>query len=447
MRSGMGRMVGGLVLTLWCVTLWQPPGSVAQRAAVFAQVGARTAFERSQALDLADYCHGTDMEDDTSCMAQWLAAAHEQGQHLYASAGTYYYARAQAIFPGFHLQCASSTHVTFTALNNASNLFVLTADSGVTAPEPWQDVSIENCGFDLNGSTANFAGVIALKGDTAPVQYVTVRGNRIFDSTMPGHMYTHHERQRQYIAILYAEDVLIEHNTLSEGGRIKAGRPGRRIVIRHNSLHNINDNAITVVDRGGRLSSDFLIEGNRITNPLGSGIFFGTDGQKAGTAATRLYDVTVRNNTITGYFQTACIMGVLPNNVARIYLLNNTCHKTDPPSSKFVVGIGLNRNNTAVRPVRDLTIHNNRIGSDVPDAYGNTAGIMITDRFENLCLLENTITNQRLALRLRRDITGLLLGNDLTQGRVSAGTNVDLSDTGACWMPCPSGLAWGTSTC
>ena len=156
------------------------------------------------------------------------------------------------------------------------------------------------------------------------------------------------DRQRQYIAILNTEDVLVENNHLSEGGRIKVGRPGRRIVIRNNTLHNINDNGITVVDQGGGLSSDILIEHNTIINPLNSGIFFGADGQPAGTAALQLYDVTIRNNAITGNFLNNCITGVLPNHVARIYIVANTCHKTGPtPTGAYVAGIGLNRNHTS----------------------------------------------------------------------------------------------------
>ena len=320
-------------------------------------------------------------------LARWINDAKKLGKHLYVSPGTYHFSDGTAIFEGFHLQCADPTRAIFKAINNANDLFVLAPNWVSESNAPWQDISIENCGFDFNGSTAHFASFISFVGGTLPIQYVTVRGNKFFDNTMDHRLYTSSDPKRQYIAILKAEDVLIEDNALSEGGRIKVGRPGRRLIIRANTLKGISENGITVVDNGSGLSSDILIEHNTITNPINSGIFFGTDGQKAGTATTQLYDVTIRANAITGNFRTNCITGVLPNHVARIYIGENTCHKTGPtPTGVYVAGIGLNRNNTSTLRAEDITVQDNTILSDVYNAYNNLAGIFVTDHFENLAL-------------------------------------------------------------
>jgi hypothetical protein len=395
-------------------------------------VGALTPFDINNALDLADYCDRLDQDDDTVCIGQWIDDARKQGKHLYVSPGTYLYSDGKAIFKGFHLQCAGPTRAVFKAINHANDLFVLAPTWASESDAPWQDISIENCGFDLNGSTAQFASVISLVGGTAPLQHVTVRGNIVYDSAQPGQMYTTRDRQRQYIVVLNAEDVLVENNHLSGGGRIKVGRPGRRIVIRHNTLYNINDNGITVVDQGSGISSDILIEHNTITNPINSGIFFGTDGQWAGTAALQLYDVTIRANIIAGNFLISCITGILPNHVARIYIGENTCHKTGPtPTGVFVAGIGLSRNQTSTQYATDITVHDNTIVSDVYNAYNNLAGIFVTDYFANLCLLSNRIYATATAIHFRSNMPwAQAADNFLDGGRLRIGPHVAVDQSG-----------------
>jgi hypothetical protein len=397
-----------------------------------AKVGARTPFNRLNALDLKNYCNGSDTGDDTACIGRWINDAKKLGTHLYVSPGTYLFSDGKAIFDGFHLQCADPTRAIFKAINHANDLFVLAPNWVSESNAPWQDISIENCGFDFNGSTAHFASFISFVGGTLPIQYVTVRGNRFFDNTMDHRLYTQSDPQRQYIAILKAEDILVEHNALSQGGRIKVGRPGRRLIIRANTLNGISENGITVVDQGGGLSSDILIEHNTITNPIHSGIFFGTDGQNAGTAATQLYDVTVRGNAITGNFRNNCITGVLPNHVARIYIGANTCHKTGPtPTGVYVAGIGLNRNSTSTLRAEDITVHDNTILSDVPNAYNKLAVIFVTDHFANLCIVGNMLYDTATAIYLRSDMRQVQVAdNFLDGGRIRIVTNVQVDQSG-----------------
>jgi hypothetical protein len=186
------------------------------------------------------------------------------------------------------------------------------------------------------------------------------------------------------------------------------------------------------VDQGSGLSSDILIEHNTITNPINSGIFFGSDGQRAGTAALQLTDVTIRANTIAGNFLISCITGILPNHTARIYIGENTCHKTGPtPTGVFVAGIGLSRNLTSTRYATDITVHDNTILSDVYNAYNRLAGIFITDHFANLCLLGNQIYDTATAIYLRSDMAQVkVTGNALNGGRIRIGTNVAVDQSG-----------------
>ena len=427
-------------LLVWCLfccpvlllagVLFVPPA--AHAAMDLAKVGARTPFNRLNALDLKNYCNGSDTVDDTACIGRWINDAKKLGKHLYVSPGTYHFSDGKAIFEGFHLQCADPTRAIFKAINNANDLFVLAPNWVSESNAPWQDISIENCGFDFNGSTAHFASFISFVGGTLPIQYVTVRGNKFFDNTMDHRLYTSSDPMRQYIAILKAEDVLIEDNALSEGGRIKVGRPGRRLIIRANTLKGISENGITVVDNGSGLSSDILIEHNTITNPINSGIFFGTDGQKAGTATTQLYDVTIRANAITGNFRNNCITGVLPNHVARIYIGENTCHKTgSTPTGVYVAGIGLNRNSTSTLRAEDITVQDNTILSDVYNAYNNLAGIFVTDHFENLCIVDNSIYDTATAIYLRSDMRQVKVADNFLDGEgIRIGTNMQVDQSG-----------------
>ncbi len=351
--------------------------------------GAPTAFNQADSLDLADYCDGTDELNDTTCIGTWIKAAKTAGKDLYISSGTYMYTGGLLIFNGFHLQCSNPSIARFRAIGNAGALFVFLPNWGATG-EPWSDFSFENCGFDLNGSTVNFASVIAIGGGAQPLKGLTIRGNVIYDSQHIGDMDVAYSRQRQYIVATNVEDVIIEGNMLSGGGRIKTGGPGKRVVVRNNSLFNVNDNAITVVAGGSSLSEMILIENNVIVNPIGSGIFFGADGQAAGTAAMTVRDVTVRRNAVYGTFKTSCITGTLPNNAERIEISNNSCTKLDPSvAGSYTAGVSLGRNNTSPQNVVDVTVKDNTIVGD----YGNLAGIFTGGRFDNICVVDNSVVS------------------------------------------------------
>jgi hypothetical protein len=406
----------------------------------YANVGAVTPFNAGNSLDLASYCNGSDTGDDSTCIGTWIAAGESQGKHLYASAGTYYYSVSRALFDGVHIQCESNTAVTFkqVANRNIGTFFILSANFGVTG-QPWDDILIENCGFDMNGTTANFASVFIVTASAGtPATHVTVRNLRVFDSTMPGSMYTDSNRQRQYIAVLNAEDVLIENNTLSEGGRIKAGRPGKRILVRNNALTNINDNAITLVNIGDYTSEHYLIEDNTVVNPIGSGIFVGSDGEATGTLTQAVQDIIVRNNTISGDMKTAGITGTWPNHTDRVSIYNNTITKTGTTGS-FNSGIQMIRANNTDQPARDITLKRNTISATTQNElpYG---GIFVGAQFQNICLLDNVVSNTQYGIKfhnalLPEQVSGKMTGNNLGGGAILGDAQTGM-DTSGCTVGC-----------
>jgi len=413
-------------------------------AGPYDNVGAITPFNLANSLDLADYCDGGDANPDDSCMSTWIAAAKAQGKHLYASAGTYIYTTIQSnLFSNFHMKCASNTAVTF---KGSANTFFIWSPSFITPGQPWSDISIEDCGFDMQDSISNFGSVITINPTVSGTKNITIRGNRVFDSTQPGSMYVEDTRQRQYIVILFSDDVLIENNNLSEGGRIKAGRPGNRIVIRNNTLFNINDNAITVVNfpLSGQISSHHLIEGNTVTNPLGSGVFFGADGESSGTTIMVTTDVTIRNNLIVGNFDFG-IIGTLPNRTARINIYGNIIIKNNAPFSLgglFNSGIALGRADNSVLPTQDITIRNNVVRTE-GGAKLELGGLFIKTNHNNICCLCNTFTigpSPTYAIFLQRTTSGTLklTGNELNGSVVrDDGTMVidQSGSTNGCFVP------------
>jgi hypothetical protein len=409
----------------------------------YANVGALTPFERRQALDLARYCPGDGVTDCTGAIGRWLSDGRTQGRHLYVSPGTYLYGETRRLFNGVQIRCANRNTTVFKNTNPVQAYFVLGEKFG-GGPHPYSDVRIENCGFDMNAAQANFASAIVIRGGSSPermARNITIRGNRIFDSSQPGQMYVERERQRQYIVVLAAEDVLIESNRLSEGGRIKAGRPGSQIVIRGNRLHNVNDNGITVVNYGDYFGHHYLIENNRITNALGAGIFFGSDGTAAGRPEQAVTDITIRNNTISGG-QSACIQGTLPNHASRIDIRGNSCSKVATEytyGNSFDTGIGIIRAANSSLPVEDFSVQENVVTNMSGSSFGNGA-IFLRGLHSNTCVLNNRFqigasTAMRLSLSsesLAKETGSILNGASIRQ---DGDFTFDQSgNTQGCWL-------------
>jgi hypothetical protein len=79
-----------------------------------------------------------------------------------------------------HLQCAGPGASKFKNIGRVGNLFF--SDSAL------EDVVIENCGFDVNGGTANFLSVIAVNSGAAGTvsRNIHIHGNRFWDTAILG---------------------------------------------------------------------------------------------------------------------------------------------------------------------------------------------------------------------------------------------------------------------
>ena len=339
-------------------------------------------------ISLGSYCNGSDLIDDTSCIAKWVAAGNASpGSLLFAPAGTYLYHDGDLMYSGMHVRCASPKSVTFKNIGGNGSLF--------WSEKPVHDVRIDNCGFDVNGNPANFLAVIWINFASSEfAQNIRVTNNRIRDGTIPG---LTSANQRQYITLLNCSDCSAEKNHLSEGGRIKMGRPGRSLRIKGNRVEEANDNAITVVDVGGGTSEDISISDNVIVSPKAVGIFFGADGESQTAPSLTTRRVRVYNNQIRGDWTTACILGTLPANASDIRVNHNTCLKTGT-AGPYQAGIVIRRTNQAQHPATNITVDSNHVGADGCLAAGAPApldygGVFFSGLHDTVRVASNEITN------------------------------------------------------
>ena len=169
-------------------------------------------------LSLSDFCDGSDDADDTACIRAWIAQAEGTGswpirhKDLYVPPGTYLYSGTVPLHSKLHIRCAGPGSAVFRNNGGPGNFFL--ADQ-----QPVDNVIIENCGFDVNGGTAEFLFVIGVNA-SLPSSNIHIRGNRFFDSAILGQ---NSKQQRQYILLLPCNNCWVESNHLSEGGR--SGRP------------------------------------------------------------------------------------------------------------------------------------------------------------------------------------------------------------------------------
>lgn len=128
----------------------------------------------------------------------------------------------------------------------------------------------------------------------------------------------------------------------------------------------------------------------RVSNALGIGIFFGSDGKAKGAPEQVVEDVTICNNRIAGN-QGYCILGTLPNHARRIVIEGNECRKTDTVygyGGNFDAGVLLIRADHSVLPTEDVTIRDNTLRSDKPGDT-RTAGSSWGSNHSNLCVIGN----------------------------------------------------------
>jgi hypothetical protein len=378
---------------------------LAAAAALAGLLCAAPALGTAQVVSLTDYCTAS-AADHADCIQKWLNQAATRGADLYVPPGEWRHSRAVYMHSGSHIRCASPGASVFKNIKNAGGLF-----RANPKPKELRNVIIENCGFDANGSTAKYLEMIG--ANRPAVSNIHIRGNRFYDSAAPGKTSA---QQRQYIVLVPCVDCWIENNRLSEGGRIKVGRPGQRLFVRGNHVEDTNDNAITVVDVGDGTSSEIVIEANVIQRPLGVGVFFGADGQTQTLPGLHTFNVQIAGNIVRGDWGTSCIQATLPAAAARVHIVRNICVKTGT-AGKFPVGIGVTRTNDATAPAQELLIGFNSVGAEGGGVLYD-GGIFMSGAHRGVRMLGNDVRQAGSpAIQLKNmDMTEALIADNLMAG-------------------------------
>jgi hypothetical protein len=269
-----------------------------------------------------------------------------------------------------------------------------------TSPDPI-NISVIGCGFDSNGwNGKDFLSVLSFKaGDRKKdevsdhkVSKISIRNNRFFDSDPPGRADCDLGQdecatlQRQYVVALDVErdrarkskyGLVVEDNTLSDGGRIKAR--GADMVIRRNHLDFINDNGITIVDRGAGVTKNVRITDNVVKDAVAVGIFFGSDGQNfAARDGMELRNISVLRNDISGAFTTAGIKTHLPPQAHTIRISGNKIQSAPPrphPPNERPSAILVLRDDSVTDPstASGIAVEDNQVSVGPHGGYHNGA--------------------------------------------------------------------------
>ena len=314
--------------------------------------------------------------DDTIALEKWLAVGRTTPGELFAANGVYYVNSVQVTdWP--HLESMSLTipnNVTMRCQSSTKTTFKSTGGSQTGSSKMFRahepsptNITVQSCGFDANGwNLDDFFTVLNLNAggepDLSPKgENIRVLNNRFFDSDPPGELGCDNDqdkcatRQRQYIVVqgavgvenppgvMVRPGVIVEGNELRNGGRIKTG--GHDLsswnFIRNNTVDFINDNGITIVQRGG-VTRNVEITNNTVRNAVGTAIFFASDGEGHGSIpgmTTR--DILIKDNIVSGYFHSG-IKGILGEIAERITVEGNRILADRPqPAVTGVTSVGI----------------------------------------------------------------------------------------------------------
>jgi hypothetical protein len=422
----------------------------------------------------------TVFHDDTHAIGAWLAEAEAGNKKLFAPPGIYYFGGRSLPFSipdGTRIRCTPGVSVDRPLAifrNNggtetgSGNFLARQTAEGEPGPA---NISIEDCGFDSNGWNAvDFLQVVKIAGTPRNrARDIALRRNAFLDSVFDPDLVGTSDcdrgeecivDQRIYISVLAADGVWIEENHLEGGGRIKAGRPGRRIYVRDNVIRVVNDNGITLMDitKNECLEDDCVTEQieivrNTIEHAANDGIAIGADGNGSDHPRMVLRDVVIAQNRVGGTFHTG-INVRMPAITHDVMVLQNrvTLERTRPaPEVRFVSGMRISRGDYGVEPatgvvlsrnivegvgehsifdsggmvfggpIRDLTVHENVVaGYDVPLQLGIR---LRYGAFDGATLDRNQVEHTTAALSVEADAFDLLItGNDFLDSTGSGQT-------------------------
>jgi hypothetical protein len=215
-----------------------------------------------------------------------------------------------------------------------STTFVVT-DGSQTLTDDGDGVFTGNGSGTVSYGNEDVAGAISVTFTSPPANGATIT------------VAYSHCQQRQYIVLLGFDSVKVQNNRLTEGGRIKVGRPGKRLIITGNHVRDVNDNGISMVDTSpGGVTEDVVVSSNIVKNCGTAGIYFGGDGQSATGATMVCRNFVVSDNIVTGDF-TVGIKAILPVTADRIAVRGNIISKVGTSGSN-TIGIQFNVVSTTV---------------------------------------------------------------------------------------------------
>jgi pectate lyase-like protein len=369
---------------------------------------------RGQATNVKDYgAAGNGVADDTSEIQAAITASPSTGGTVYFPPGTYRLSSALVLKSNLVLMGAGPTMSVLQGNGAITILTKFVSSDGATIT----DLTIQGLGFDLNGYNAtNFSYGIAI--NTTTVRRIRIIGNRFFDSAYPGDA---NVLQREWILVLPAEDVWIENNDLSHGGRIHfgggtGGAVTRNVWVTNNKIDFVNDNGITFPMNGsvaiptGAITEKVFITGNSIKNPMASGIFFGVDGQQDDDPTIILRDIHISDNTIwlDGVDSDDGVVGIrgtLPagTSSAENILIESNIVRVADALTTTPYGIQISQATSTNVMGRAITIRGNHV---VGPATAGYIGISIVATVGDLLLEQNTIVGMDTGIQIQGSAAG-----------------------------------------
>lgn len=375
--------------------------------------GAELRLDRSASRTVTD---ALVYHDDTVAVRTWLQEADRPGgARLYAPPGIYTInavdlpavggrepTASLPVYNDTQIRCADPERTVFRNSGQSETGPIVLLRSVAPSPE---NISIERCGFDWNGwNLQDYASIMVLTPPALPGvgRNISVLDNHFFDSDLPGTgrcdlgQDACPTRQRHHVLAQRVDGLWIRGNSMSGGGRIKAGGSGlgRNMRIEGNTIDFVNDNGITIVDTMAGLTEHVVIADNHIHNAVGAAIFFGADGESSGDIPGMvLRDVTVDRNRIEGSFA-AGISSILPETAEQVRIVGNTVlsqRDADLGPGQFVGGLVLKRGNAATRRATGIDIADNAISAQGEHAAFNVAALLIAGPVRDLTVSDNIL--------------------------------------------------------
>jgi parallel beta-helix repeat protein len=217
---------------------------------------------------------------------------------------------------------------------------------------------VESLAFDANGAgsgaSTSFFNAVGFVGASR----VRIENTHVFDSSglpsAPG---------RHGILVYTSDHVVVAHNHLDGGLRIKVGSPGNRVVVEGNVVDDANDNAISLAIGGASTeAADYIIRGNIVRGARGASIYIGSDD---GAPAQTVRNIIVDSNVLSGPLLPGVGLIVIRTahpETGRIVITSNVLDNSMATKVSFTIGIVVTTQTPPyTQRAHDLVIANNAI--------------------------------------------------------------------------------------